>query len=457
MKFFRNSRLSRGFILPEILISLALLMLFIMPMLYFLFSIQPLRNISKQSLLHLKEIPEAKRLIENLLATNFENIVDLGGIQELDGVGSCNFIFSRLSAGVGTSSSASLASEISAGIEYQFSSQLSTNTNFPTSIDLISDYGAGAENFLLFIGFNSSSTTDPDILVFDTRDLAAPGLELKQFFLGPGVNNLVLNSKFLVATERSHLTPIWKGDSKVLVEKILEGADIAGASLVTISSTTIDNTFPLSLYLSGGKVAVGSEKNSGREAFVIDVGSGAGDYGAEIGAGVNDLLLKDNLLYIASPKNPELEIYDISSTTAFTPRYFFDAEGSSGNGKSLALQWGGIFLGRTTGNSELINLKSDYLSSRSVAAEFSEVKNFNPNESILSVTPIYGGTLLLLTTNDPTKAIMILKLSDSGASKYEHVLNIPLPAVVEDHICIRNELIAVLKSTSTPVVKIKFP
>ncbi len=451
---------SQAFILPEILISLALIMLFVMPFFYFLINLDNTKAAFFRSAIFIKELPDAKFLISSASTGAISTLLNAAELNESDGTKSCNFLFTPEIV-----DDPNLASHL----QIIYAEQLSSNFNFPSSIDIMHTRGGGS---LVFIGMNSASTTDADMLIFDTggqNNIATntPSIFghslIRQIFLGPGITNMIMSPTYIIGTERSSLTPIWKGNTSEFMSAPLS------AGFSTIASSSINHTFPLSLRLSGNKIAIGSEKNINKEAYIVDAGSGAQTYGGEIGAGVNDLYLRQGLLYIASPKNPELEIYDtalgLGATTS--PMYKFDAPGSNGNGKSLALGWRKIFLGRTIGNEEFIHLYTSYqsrgsgtgtsASSANLDNFFSSFGTFNLDESILFIMPVQNGKILILTTNDAQKAFSFLKLKSPNFSNYEKWFDLLLPATVEDFVCDDKSIIAVLKSTSTPVVNITFP
>ncbi len=448
----KGSNNSKGFILSEILISLALIMLFVMPFFYFLMNLDNSKAAFSRSSIFLKELPDAEFLLSSAEAGTISTLLNVAELHEYDGTKSCNFLFAH-----GTTTDPDIRNHL----QMTYAAPFSSNFNFPSSIDVMH---TGEGKPLIFIGMNSASTTDPDLLIFgneNSGDIATntPTLFgnnlMRKIFLGPGITNLAMSPTRMVATERSLLTPLWKGNTRNFL------AAPISATLSTIASSSINHTFPLSMRLAGEKIAIGSEKNTNKEGYIVNAESGTQEYGVEIGAGVNDIYLRRGLLYIASPKNPELEIFDATNPATTGPLYTFDAPGSNGNGKSLAISPNTISLGRTIGNDEFIHLNVLPTAARIASATpttfFRSFSTFNLDESILSVMPVQEGRILILTTNDAEKAFTFLKLKSPTFSNYEKWFELGLPATVEDFVCREDSIIAVLKSTSTPAVTIQFP
>lgn len=468
--------------LTEILISLAFLIFIALPIFYFLLTIKPAKSVHARSLLFLGDLPDKKWLIEKAENSVLSSVIDNEELKAKDSIATCNLLFSSSTIFDYFVNNTSGFDQDDLLIEY--SSRLSSDNNLPTSIEILYTSGPMSDEYLIskgnpqiMIGFNSSSTTDPDILVFgrlgDLSELPATnspptlfGLnQIKEFILGPGVNNIAINPKHIIATERSFLTPIWHLNTSDYF------AGFASSTFNKISSTTINHTLPLSLALSKDFVAIGSEKNANSELFLFNIGevSGAGAYVGEVGAGVNDVLISKNLLYVATPKNPELEIYDIESvisgratSTILNKKYDFDAPGGSGNGKSLAPYSRGVLLGRTLGNNEFLEIEipdekklADVLDPEEVFPL--QTRFHNPNESILQVASVYDGRLAILSTNNPAEALIVLRQSNADNDRYIKWFSVELEAEINDFTCFENNIYAVLQSTTTPVAKISFP
>lgn len=116
-----------------------------------------------------------------------------------------------------------------------------------------------------------------------------------------------------------------------------------------------------SLVCKNGIVYLGLAKNPGAgqpEFNIIDVGGGSAGGspahpvwmgGYAVGSGVNDILVKGNIAYIASVNNHELMVLDISDKAFPVLTGGRDLPDNSANGKSLYLLGNSLFLGRTVG------------------------------------------------------------------------------------------------------------
>jgi len=145
---------------------------------------------------------------------------------------------------------------------------------------------------------------------------------------------------------------------------------IPSANLKIPTITTSGKLAPgTSIFYDGGYVYLGLAKAlNGNEFNIIDVGGGGlpasptnpilkGGY--VIGNGINSILVRDNLAFIASPNNENLIILDISNPESpskvggYTPINLPETNGvGSNHGKRLSLIGTTLYLGRTYGTKE---------------------------------------------------------------------------------------------------------
>jgi hypothetical protein len=179
-------------------------------------------------------------------------------------------------------------------------------------------------------------------------------------------------------------------------------------------NTTIANT----LTYDSGKVYLGTQKSQITELHIIDVSEVAtplelGSY--EINAGINSLLVRDGLVYVASPATEEIKIIDASDPSSLYQLGNFDAPGGSGNGKSLNAIDNTLALGRTVGGQELYQLNLvDPLRPSLLSA-----RDLNTSINALAASP----TWLFLGTTDAVKTLQIWNTNPSQFSlnKYLHL------------------------------------
>lgn len=478
---------SSGFIITEIVVAIGVLMIVVMPILNFIVISQAENIFSLSGAKVLNEIPGINyflnpdsREIKEIGSDNYSwakfggpdliSFLNIESIKNQNSNRSCQLLFSKNENLInGTWPNFNIAT-------VQYSEHIAILDNIPSSIALVHDT-LGEQIF--FIGFNSASTSNYDLRIFDNRspitetvsttpteidfvanetggtstenlpiDTVAKffGKSLaKSLFFGPGILALKVNNKFLTIIERSYVFPI----SYSHVGNFLNASYLTSTStdiFTKIPSFLVGNILPKSVSLSGSLLGIGGEKYEGSDLRVMDLESGAQVYDAEVGAGVNDISVINKLntldkiyTYIATPKNPEIELFDRGTSTLS-----FDLPGSSGNGKSISLTPYGLFVGRTLGNDEFVEI-----------IDGSIVRNFNLNKSIVKIIQINDGRILMLLTNDPAEAIVFLGLSFVDG-KYVKLHAIELPAMVNDITCDFEDIYAVLNSTSSPSVKISF-
>ncbi len=141
------------------------------------------------------------------------------------------------------------------------------------------------------------------------------------------------------------------------------------------------------IFYKNNYLFLGLQKNDGPEFQIIDVRHPnliiSGPYQAignfEIGNDINDIYIKNNFSYIASPNNQELKILDITNLT--TPSLVGGFDVGSRNGKSLYLVGDRLYLGKAD---DISNDKDFYI-----------LNNKNPENSLseISSTNILGSSI----------------------------------------------------------------
>lgn len=167
------------------------------------------------------------------------------------------------------------------------------------------------------------------------------------------------------------------------------------------------------VFYKNGIVYLGLAKATGPEFHIIDVGGGGtpgaapatpkhmGSY--EINNGVNAIFVRDGYLYVASPHDEELKIFDMSDLAAPALVGGFDAPGgggNNGNGKSFSFVGGRLYFGRTLldGN-EFYILNSDDPETNLPVLGSKDIRNAsNNNTSVNGI--IIRDYLAFLITNE---------------------------------------------------------
>lgn len=366
---------------------------------------------------------------------------------------------------------------------YRATSSLASPFMYPTTIiaDIYKDSTGGSKKNIL-LGTDSSSTTDPDLLALRVGDMKNGALlNPQKYFLGPGVIDMIRDGTDVYAVERSQVQPIWKISLSSLRENLKLEGDAVNLNPIwkfAISSSSIDFAFPKKVNIYKDFLIIATEKNPAPEIYIfpkpsidsIDLNFANEDVvlKIEVGAGVNDIKIDRDILYIASPKNPEFEMFDltkffraknapslpvsnipVNSTSTY---WFFDAPGSSGNGKVFSFLDNILLLGRTIGNEELLAI-------RKKDNQFESHGGIDINQSIQKIVPIYGGRYLIVLNKNMQKAIQIFAYNNYTASagvmdlhridliNYQLLQTISMEAIPTDIQCIDKNLFISLQDT----------
>ena len=190
----------------------------------------------------------------------------------------------------------------------------------------------------------------------------------------------------------------------------------------------------VSILYDNGFIYLGLAKATGPEFHIIDVGNGVGGGSPthpvamgsyEIGNEVNEMSLKNNYLFLASPNDQELKILDISNPDNPTLVGGFDAPlggANNGNGKSVFLVGKKLYFGRTllSGNEFYILDATDPETNLPILGT-KNIQNGNANASVNKIfTRDY---LTMLLTN---KEFQILRTDDPvNITSYTSPLTLP--------------------------------
>ena len=218
----------------------------------------------------------------------------------------------------------------------------------------------------LYLSADSATSTDADFYVVDIKGPDKPML-ISKLDTGPGLRGIYLSGYTAYAANSSvNSQAVAINIADAMNPKISWSFKAAGSHSTTTS-------IGKSIATDGSRLYIGTEKSTLPELFVVDTITHKEIAHAEIGAVVNGLYIDHSSIYVASPLNPELSVFSVpaiplassnaSSTTPpasllLTPINSYEAPGSTGNGKSLDVVNNNIYLGRTLGGNELIELES---------------------------------------------------------------------------------------------------
>ncbi len=256
----------------------------------------------------------------------------------------------------------------------------------------------------LFVGLNSASTTDYDLIAYDAQDILVP---IDKVDSGPGIVGGALVGKNLFLINSSVNSTLQRFKFNSVSKKLEKAGDYKvpwSSSGNPVYGTKISAIYP-NLFL-------GLKKNSGEELLSIDLNKIGGGLPSainrkwELDSSVQDIWpMYDKYLHllISTAKEPEINDFCLNcdfppfstTTSSFataSPLNTFDLFGSLGNVRSLIAKDGAIYVGRTTGNNELfkVNMTRDYSSvlvatSASSTYSYDLINSIDVNDGIYSM------------------------------------------------------------------------
>lgn len=403
-----------GFILAEILVSMAIISFVIVPLTVFVIHKSDIRS-------YTNSIWDSDSYVRFGIRAN--ELFEFHNIDNYSSKKSCDVFFSTFDARLrneylniesqNIAQHASNAGNLFNRIVKNTQQQIIDHVrNIPSAIEVIQ---VDPYNSYLYIGVNSASTTDPDLYVINDRgngnsikSKSSENLEVVQsrfinqssHNLGPGIVDMVRNKNTIALVEKSVVIPI-----RIIVTK-----NGLINKFLNITGEKINYAYPKIIEIRDTYLLIGTEKNINQELYVLNINkndsmlpsansnglifqnfsAGALISGAEIGSGVNDIEIMDKYIIIANAKDPEFLFYsiddlgikngDISNEHTYTdnlihknmsnstiiansvePQFSYDAPGSSGNGKSIYSMLQHVVFGRTLGNHELLIARLMYV------------------------------------------------------------------------------------------------
>lgn len=251
-------------------------------------------------------------------------------------------------------------------------------------------------NSLAYVTTDSAASSANDFYVVDISEPERPQI-VGQLNTGPGLTAVAISGNYAYVGNTS-------------INSQLEIIDVTNPTAPLLRKTyklpgtySDNTTIASALAFANNLVYLGTQKSQIAELHIIDVADitlprEIGSW--ELGAGINELKVSGQLLYLASPASEELKVLNIANPAAPLQQNGFDAPGGSGNGKSLSLMNTSLFLGRTTGSNELYWLNS---------SDLAEVNHLNLNTSVIRLSALPGW--LFLATPDTNKTVRLWQLS----------------------------------------------
>lgn len=311
----------------------------------------------------------------------------------------------------------------------------------------------------LYLGANSSSTTDPDIFVYDI--LPSYGSPQDMYALSTIFTNILggVSRPTLLLTYAKDIGPgslSIQGKGAHIISAntgVKSQVDIIDTEFVNQKSFVIpgsnSNTSPLTkaVLYAGKNLIVATEKSVLPEIVFFDIDNGQVLRTIETAYGVTDMLLFDNKLIVAGPRDPEIEVFDVkflsdanTANNNFGQRIGqYDLPGGSGNAKVLSLFGNTLLVGRTKGGNEFVALEMNMFESEN---DIKESWNKKIGWSIDSLLQFEQYTLLF--TADEYKEFQVYELFDSQPM-LRSVLD--LPSRVTSALCFKNTVWATLRDS----------
>ena len=390
---------SRGMSLLEILLAIAMATFFVMSSSVYIYSLHPnniLRDILggdiKKEWIH----PKIWNDIDVSTHIFTSNVVD----EEIQGYKTCNdFDISKFST------------------QYYTSKELGVSTtSLPTGIGSVGD--------ILYVSFNSSSTTEPDLVIYK-KELSSL-VKISELNTGPGAADMKVIGLTAFLANTSVTSQIQKVDvSDEYHPKLIRSYVIPGSNSVT-------SPISKKIFVYKNLVFVGTEKSTLPELYSFNIETGVPISSVNTDYGINGIFVKDGKIYILSPKDPEVDIFDMVTMNKVSS---FDAPQSLGNGRSLSTTAEHMFLGRSRGDDELYDITN--ISHQHIGASVDHV--------LTTLHTLYA------FTSSPLQRILSFDISSSLLS---HASAISLPERISSVQCVSDGIYLALQSTSTPLVKL---
>jgi hypothetical protein len=306
------------------------------------------------------------------------------------------------------------------------------HTTYYSSLDLgistsTSATGIGSVGNTLFLSFDSSSTTDPDFGVYRIDgDMLQ---KISALDTGPGIVDMkIIGLTAFLANTSVHSQVQAIDISNELNPILIHTYTIPG-------SNSVISPISKKIFVYKSTVFVGTEKSVLPELYSFDIQTTQPLGYINTDYGINGMFVRDQKLYILSPKDPELEIFDISTSSQFTKSSFFDAPQSLGNGRSLSSSGPHIFLGRSKGDDELYDISN--LVHQHIGASVDHIQS--------TLNNIYTFTSLL------EKRILSFNISTTSLTQ-TGVLSVP--ERINSVLCVNDGMFLTLQSTTTPLARL---
>jgi hypothetical protein len=196
----------------------------------------------------------------------------------------------------------------------------------------------------VYVATNGSAQSMDDFFVVDAADLDHPSI-IKSINTGPGLNSFQAAGDYVFAANSSI-------NGQLQIIKI-SSSNSPTVMLNVKFSDAGSGGVGSSIFFTGGKVYIGTQKNAGPEFYVYNVQNPLapqwlGEF--EIGSGVNKIYVYGNYAYLATGDVNRFRILDISNPANIKEVGDFGGVGGTAqSGQSVAMLGGQAVLGRAGG------------------------------------------------------------------------------------------------------------
>lgn len=221
---------------------------------------------------------------------------------------------------------------------------------FSEGIDIgVSNISSDIEvrNGVVYLTADSALSSEHDLFIIDARDL----LDLKiisSINTGPGISSIEVAGPYIFLAQSSTVNQL----------QIIDISDRENPYLISqiklpLPTATTTAPFAVSVFYSKGYVYLGTTKWNGPEFSIIDVSDTynpvvIGTF--ETNTLINDIYVRDDMAYIATSDNEQMQVLDISNKSNPVLVYSFSPTGwQTQAGKTLSYFEGNLGLGRTVG------------------------------------------------------------------------------------------------------------
>ncbi len=420
--------------LVELMIAVALVAIFIVPMSELLFSMN--RSVQK--------VP-VYEWYDKFISVD-DSLRSFASTEDSLGKKSCRYFNAAAQGGSGVSVHVPIFQPGSAG---QTLAQVLGTSSLPTSITVLGNY--------ILMGTNSSSTTLPDFIVMKKQPSGAGSTGEPVLYVvatldtGPGVADMAVTGTAAYVADTSanyQATALSLADPEhpaILRKFVIPGANSA--------------TSPIAkrLITYGPFLILGTEKSTLPEVAVFNSVTGAFVASINTEFGINRLFAAHQKFFVLGPSNPELDVYNTSSTPSGGLSLLYagsyDAPGGSGNGRSIDIFGNTLVFGRSKGGNELELLSFSAIDTAG-AGQWNATASLKLSASIDNV--IADKEQVFVFTSDPLRELMIFKpeLNSEGFTNLRKIADVDLPARTASAVCDGPVLYVALQSNEVPLVAI---